>query len=192
MSFADLAGLVVFKPLERPLRADGTPVRSPFRASWGSTVELLSRELRELRAETCVLELDLAPEDFRLDGLPRANRAGWSPGVVLSFRSRKWNQSIRYEVSRYDDWQDNIRAIALALTALRAVDRYGVTKSGEQYRGWAQIGSGQGAGDGNAARGAELVRRAGGIKPALHAAHPDHGGEPDDFKDVIAYRDQQA
>lgn len=189
MSFADLAGLVTFRPLERPLRSDGAPIRSPFRASWHSTVELLTRELRELRAETCVLELDLAPDDFRLNGLPRANRAGWTPGVVLSFRSRKWDQAIRYEVSRYDDWQDNIRAIALALQALRAVDRYGVTKSGEQYRGWAQLNSGQGAGDGDQVRGAELVQRAGSIPKALH---PDHGGEPEDFRDVIAYRDSLA
>ena len=30
-------------------------------------------------------------------------------------------------------------AIALALKALRAVDRYGVTQHNEQYKGWAQI-----------------------------------------------------
>jgi hypothetical protein len=32
-----------------------------------------------------------------------------------------------------------LRAIGLALEALRAVDRYGVTRNNEQYKGWAQI-----------------------------------------------------
>jgi hypothetical protein len=36
-------------------------------------------------------------------------------------------------------WQANVRAIALALEALRAVDRYGVTKRGEQYQGWTAL-----------------------------------------------------
>lgn len=34
------------------------------------------------------------------------------------------------------------RLIELALEALRAVDRYGITRSAEQYAGWRQIGSG--------------------------------------------------
>ena len=33
----------------------------------------------------------------------------------------------------------NLRAIALALAALRAVERYGVTRRQEQYKGWAEL-----------------------------------------------------
>lgn len=33
-------------------------------------------------------------------------------------------------------WQHNVRSIALGLEALRAVDRYGITKRGEQYAGF--------------------------------------------------------
>lgn len=36
-------------------------------------------------------------------------------------------------------WQHNVRAIALTLRALRDVDRYGATSSGEQYVGYRQI-----------------------------------------------------
>jgi hypothetical protein len=33
-------------------------------------------------------------------------------------------------------WQHNVRSIALGLEALRAVDRYGITRKGEQYAGF--------------------------------------------------------
>lgn len=188
MSFGFLAELVTFRPFERPLHYYGTR-RSPFSAAWSTTVDDLAMELDMLRATGVVLELDMQPRDFRGDGIPRAAAVAATPGIVLSFISPKIPTPVRYEVTAFDRWQDNVRAAALALRALRAVDRYGVTRSGEQYRGWQQLGAGHGAGDGDPVRGAELVERHGGIKPALHAAHPDHGGEPDDFKDVIAYRD---
>ena len=38
-------------------------------------------------------------------------------------------------------WKHNVRAIALTLKALRDVDRYGASSSGEQYRGYRQIES---------------------------------------------------
>lgn len=59
------------------------------------------------------------------------------PGVILTFESDKGSMSMPCD--RYDKWRDNLRAIALALEALRAVDRYGVTRGNEQYRGWARI-----------------------------------------------------
>jgi hypothetical protein len=33
-------------------------------------------------------------------------------------------------------WQDNLRAVALGLEALRRVERYGIAQRGEQYAGW--------------------------------------------------------
>lgn len=40
-------------------------------------------------------------------------------------------------------WQHNVRSIALGLEALRAVDRYGISKRGQQYAGFrAALGSG--------------------------------------------------
>jgi len=67
------------------------------------------------------------------------------PGVAISFTSRFG--PLRYATDAYerwyshglDGWQANVRAIALALEALRAVDRYGVTRRGEQYTGWRAI-----------------------------------------------------
>jgi hypothetical protein len=190
MSYADLANLVTFRPLER--RVDCMAKWAPFRASWSATVDTLAKELRAHGARRAVLEIDMREQDFRNDGLPRANASAATPAVVLSFKATKvpGEPDLRYEVGTYAHWQDNVRAIALGLEALRAVDRYGVTRRGEQYAGWKQLPAGVGS-DGDPERGRTLVQAAGdNIKRALHLAHPDHGGQADDFRDVIAYRGQ--
>lgn len=104
---------------------------------------------------------------------------------------------LRYPCDTFDDWQDNVRAIALALEALRTVDRYGVTKRAEQYKGWAALPSPNGdhwgekeALDflvqlmGSDARIATPDRLADTIRRAEFKTHPDRGGNPDDFKKV--------
>lgn len=63
------------------------------------------------------------------------------PALVLSFDTRE-KGALSFPCSRYDRYEDNLRALALSLEALRAVDRYGVTQSAEQYRGWAQLPAG--------------------------------------------------
>jgi hypothetical protein len=77
---------------------------------------------------------------------------------------------------------------------LRKVDRYGVTKRGEQYSGWKQLSSGEEQMGLNEA--AEFMAEHsgydvesilnGGVKAAFAAAaktlHPDHGGDPGLFR----------
>lgn len=111
--------------------------RSRFDSSYRQTMELLERELRHLQARHVVIQLDCDEREIRRDGLPRADARVRGPGVVLSFESSKG--AISFPCDTYLDWQDNLRAIALALEALRAVDRYGVTQNGEQYRGWTAL-----------------------------------------------------
>lgn len=185
--YNDLAGLVTFRPLERPLRRGGDRL-APFRARWTSTVDLLVKELRAHGARRVVVEIDIREDDLRLDGLPRAGCSARTPGVVLSFEATKvpGSPQLRYEVGTYSDWRDNLRAIALGLQALRAVDRYGVTKRGEQYAGWRALPVG--TGDPSPERGRVLIREHGSVTAALKATHPDHGGDPADFADVQAAR----
>ena len=102
-----------------------------------STLELLDRELRMLSARDAEMLVAIAPADFRLDGKPRATAKAAHPGVILSFDSKVGHLS--YPCDTFTTWQDNLRAIAKALEALRMVDRYGVTKRGEQYRGFLAI-----------------------------------------------------
>lgn len=185
MSYSDLAYLVTFRPLERPV-GNGPTRYSPFKSSWSKTVALLAKELRAHGARRTVLEVDLREQDLRQDGLPRADRNARTPGIVLSFQASSVTGApqLRYEVATFTDWRDNVRAVALGLEALRAVDRYGVTKRGEQYAGWKQLESG----GPSAERGRDLIREHGGERDALMATHPDHGGDPVDFADVQAAR----
>jgi len=158
--------------------------RSPFRASWSATIELLERELSHLGARHVALELALREDEIRLDGLPRASARPTHPGVVISFDSR--HGPLRYAVDAFTTWEDNLRAIALGLESLRRVDRYGMSSSGEQYRGWLALEAGQG---GLIERGRALIVHHGSVAAALKATHPDTGGNPADFAAVQAARE---
>jgi hypothetical protein len=184
--YEELARLVTFRPLERPV--PGPRRHAPFRARWGQTVELLAKELRAHGARRTVLEIDMREQDFRLDGMPRANANAQSPGIVLSFEATRvpGKPHLRYEVGTFYGWQDNVRAVALGLEALRAVDRHGVTKRGEQYAGWKALPVG--TGDPSAERGRQIIREHGTVARALMATHPDRGGDADQFADVQAAR----
>lgn len=148
--------------------------RSPFSAPFRRTVELLSDELRQLKARHVVIELDVRERDIRLDGFPRADARVGVPCVVISFESK--HGPLRYATGEYVDWQDNVRAIALSLNALRAVDRYGVSRRGEQYRGWRALPPSSDPADNIAtpeqAR-AFLAPYGGSFEAAVKVLHPD-------------------
>jgi hypothetical protein len=113
--------------------------RAPFSANWGSTIFQLRRELREINARDIVLQVAIPERQFRVDGFPRADAKPDHPGVILSITFEHGNLS--WPCDTFLTWQDNVRAITLAMEALRKVDRYGVTKRGEQYTGFRAIGS---------------------------------------------------
>lgn len=118
--------------------------RWTFKASWSNTLALLERELGHLDATDVVLEADFREQDLRLDGMPRSNaRPPVDPAVRISFAS-KYGPLI-YQADSCEQWQHNVRSIALGLEALRAVDRYGITRRAQQYSGWRQIGAGPSA-----------------------------------------------
>ncbi len=187
-AYSDLAGLLTFRPLSAPLPEPtyAGSTSSPFTASWTSTVELLVRELQHLRPRQTVLEVDLREQDLRQDGLPRSDRRARTPGVVLSLLGSAQGD-LRYPSHAFGHWDENVRAIALALEALRKVDRYGITKSGEQYAGWKALPAGERTGP-DPDRGYQLIAEHGGVVAALKATHPDHGGSARDFGDVQAAR----
>lgn len=124
-----------FRPIDTwPGERTRSPKPSPFRASWPATLDLLKRELGHLAAREVVIQLALSDRDIRLDGYPRAHARPEHPGVILAFESKYG--PLKYATDVFSDWQDNVRAIALGLEALRKVDRYGITRRGEQYTGW--------------------------------------------------------
>lgn len=189
---------VQFVPIDRwPGKPTKNRKASPFRAKLSDTYRLLEKELRYLGCKRLIVQCDCPPRMIRQDGLPRSD-ARMGPGIILSFDSR--HGQLSYPCDTFKHWDCNIRAIALALQALRAVDRYGVTKRAEQYRGWQPLPSPADHGF-NKATAFEFLFQAAGIKPpeegedvdmdyvirqAQIRTHPDRGGDADRFKRVMA------
>lgn len=161
---------------------------SPFRAKYSDTLGLLDRELRNLRARHVVIQADCDASEVRRDGQLRSGARLRGPGIVLSFETNKGAMS--FPCDTYTDWQANLRAIAMSLEALRSVDRYGVTRNAEQYRGWTALPDK--SGDDVESAAATVVSMAGGMisqvvaskdawddvrKRGCAAMHPDRFGD---------------
>lgn len=122
--------------LERP-KALGHE-RSRFEATYARTLQDLERELKHLDARQITIQAGF--RQVRGDGWPYSSAKAEHPACILQFRSR--GLTLLFKASKYDTFESNLRAIALTLEALRAVDRYGVVE-GEQYAGFKQLGDGQ-------------------------------------------------
>lgn len=187
---------VTFRPLALwPGRQTANRRPAPFRATYIDTLLLLDRELGALDGEAVVLQIALRADEIRLDGLPRAGSQPSCPGVVLSFESK--HGPLSYPCDTFNAWEGNLRAIALALEHLRAVDRYGVTQRGEQYRGWTALPPPATPASPGPTTKTEAVRflqrfqadvigtmdlaRQAYRKAAL-ALHPDRGGSAEEFR----------
>ena len=123
----------------RAERGNGRGMERRAGVDWRKTTDLLARELRQLRAKNIVLQMAVTDADIRNDGRVRANASPAHPGVIVTFDSK--HGPLSYPCDQFTDWQANVRGVALALEALRKVDRYGVTRRGEQYTGWKQLPS---------------------------------------------------
>lgn len=195
---------------DRPITVDRAG-SGRFRAPWASTLDLLMREVEYLDAGLVVLQIDVQEGELRRDGMLRANAKVGFPGVKVSFVSR--HGPLTYATDAYErrwsheppGWQANVRAIALGLEALRAVDRYGITRSGEQYRGWSAISATSGEFDMTREQAADLLAHdttftpaqllagSDAVRKAYRAAakkhHPDAGGNTELFRRLKAAHD---
>ncbi len=197
------------RPITDPRTGSGT-----FRADWESTLDLLGREVELLGAQLVVVQIDAKDAELRRDGMLRSRVNVRFPGVKVSFESH--HGPLTYTSDAYEPrwggdppgWQANVRAIALALQALRAVDRYGVSSRGEQYRGWTAItAGGRGAtmsleeaaallagGDHTALTKAQILAQPNladtVYREAVKIYHPDRGGDPDLFDRLTRARER--
>lgn len=181
-------GLRVMRATFRPLPTWPYPPQrkryASFRVSYARTLKDLEYEIDQVKGREVIIGVVADERDIRLDGQMRADARIRGSGVELSFEIPDGRRLVFHSDVHYD-WKDNLRAIALGLESLRAVQRYGITTGiGEQYAGFAQLTAG------GPQRGKQLVDAAGGMRQALMRHHPDHGGNEADFVDVDAYRKQ--
>jgi hypothetical protein len=189
----------IFRPVEQ-WPDNKTPTysrkRAPFKAAYEKRLNLLERELDHLHASGIVIQAFLRPTDIRNDGWPRSSARPSEPGVIVSFSAMK--QSYSYPCDTYDAWEDNLYAVALSLEALRAVNRYGVTKRGEQYQGFRRLEAAQPIAPSEAA--IQFLAKHAGIDPfvvrqdpnaayrtAARKLHPDFGGSHDLFVQLVQH-----
>lgn len=203
---------ITYRPIDAWPGERRIPQPSTFSARWTDTLQLLDRELHMLRAQHVVAQLAITERDCRLDGQIRADARPWHPGVILAFDSK--HGPLKYATDIFTAWQHNVRAIALGLEALRKVDRYGITRRGEQYTGWKALGAGiampasggrfatveaaaeflieWGEWGGERAHAGDLIDNPGAVaayfREAARKLHPDAGGDPEQFKRLTEAR----
>lgn len=187
-----------FVPIPRPAKGVGIK-NAQFRAKYLQTLDLLEAELAKLGAKMVTIQAGYKREDIRNDGWPRASAKPEHPACVLQFKDRK-GQQLAFRALKYTTFEDNLRAIAMTLEALRAVDRYGVVE-GEQYAGFKQLpAAAETSSSMNRQDAAAWVARKLGVEqpyifnaqyvfveelclPLKKRFHPDaNGGQDEDFK----------
>lgn len=209
---------ITLRPFDSPPPSGNT--YSPFKGSLADTLTVLARELEMVEAKQIVLQVGYRDRDLRIDGMPRANAKMEHDAVALSFESRfgplryETNEFIGRSYTSQEGWASNLRAIAFGLEALRRIDRYGISRRGEQYTGWRQLPQSTDpveqivtkvdaakvihaevddiydladiADDGSLGAGAHQAEA---IREALMRSHPDKGGDATRFRKVQRARE---
>lgn len=136
----------MIKATFRPLADWPIPVTSDrrstghFKSGWNDTFELLEKELGYLIASQIVIEIQTTHDWIRNDGWPSSNAKVTGPKIAIYFQSKFG--SLTYRCDDCSFWVHNVRCIAMTLQRLRMAEMYGVTKRGEQYQGFKQLGAG--------------------------------------------------
>lgn len=163
----------------RPLTLWTQPETSPrrgdtFRSSWDNTVMLLADEIARLGGDSFVIEVDADEHDITISGTLRRGARPRTPRVRVSFDSK--HGPLRYATDAYHEWRANVRAVALGLEALRAVDRYGISSRAEQYVGYKAISAGTtalGASNLDPDVARKIIAEESGYPLAVLTDHPD-------------------
>lgn len=144
-----------------------------FKVAYNDTLGDLHHELKKLKGQDPMLQIDIPAHKIRNDGMPHSNAPNPEfPGVILSFTTPQGAMS--FACDNYEDWKSNLRAIVLTLEALRSVNRWGAATSGEQYRGYTAIPSNHLDLAMSLSEAQAFVKPYGSYKDAAKALHPDN------------------
>lgn len=182
-------------------RVTARPKRSRFQ---GATIDRsrleLHAEIRRLGGRGLIISTNLK---LRLDGAPYASAAasvrsqGLSLGVAIYFQLN--GQAMALACDRWDRIEDNMRALAKHVAAIRGQDRWGVGTLQQAFAGykalpappdstpwWERFGfDSEPSPDTVTAEGIRKMYR----KKAL-TGHPDRGGDPIEFDALTKARDE--
>jgi hypothetical protein len=162
------------------------PGHQPF----GMSRNRLIRELRLLGAKNYVLSTDVP---VRRDGLPYADfRRPSDPGVAVYFEHRKRRMCLACD--RYAWIEDNVRAIALTIEALRGIERWGASDMIERaYSGFTALPEGSthwrdvfGFSRSDSIRPDDIDDR---FRQLALVRHPDQGGSDAQMCELLKARD---
>lgn len=191
--------------VEWPRKLTTNRRNAPFKSTYDRSLRLLRYELERLEARNAVIQVAVKAGNIIGGGASiRSDSVREHPGVILSFDTK--DGPFSYPCDTFRTLEDNVRAIALTLEHLRAVNRYGVTQRGEQYRGFSALPMPR---DDGALTREEALELIVGIPAAMlneemltpdflkskwrervQAAHPDKpGGDAELFKRVQRARD---
>lgn len=131
----------VVRPISDRSAFTGRRQPSPFQSTWSATEDLLLREVRQLQGRNLVIEVDVAESQIRNDGRLYARAQAATPAVRVAFESK--HGPLSYATDAFPTWQDNVRAIALGLEALRKFSRYRINSGTEQYAGFKALPGGR-------------------------------------------------
>lgn len=147
-------------------------------------------EIRRLGGSNVILSTNVP---LRLDGLPYADmRNPTDPGVAVYFTYKK--KPMCFACDQYHHVQENLRAIALTIEALRGIERWGASDMMERaFRGFTALPEQTGEPWRNVFgfSATETVTEDAldsKFRQLAHIHHPDKGGTPEQFQRIVNAR----
>lgn len=163
---------------------------SRFKTGFAVARDFLMAEIARLGGKNPVLSTNIP---LRNDGLPYASaKEPQDTGVAVYFTYK--NKPMCFACDRYRLTKENIHAIGLTVQALRGIERWGASDMMERaFRGFAVLPE-------NASDWRSTLGFRHGERPSIeqiesafrgHAQvhHPDKGGDPAKFRELIAARE---
>lgn len=126
VQFEPFADEFVLAPGVRRVKRLYTPERA--------VLKCLKSEANFLGAPSLCVLCGFLAEHIRADGEPWLRCMPVHPAIEVHILSR-WGELVFFSDS-YAWWECNLLSVVETLERLRAVDLAGVTKRGEQYKGW--------------------------------------------------------
>lgn len=183
-------------PLDWPVDVPRITNREPGRFKNPTLAEGIKQVMNELR-RAGVREGDVVISSnirLRLDGLPYSGErpTNGDPGVAVYWRKK--GELHVMAIDRYKSAEANLRAIALSIEALRALERYGTRQIRDRaFGGFLALPAQAGRSSWRAALGltvttvtADDVEAA--YRRAVRTAHPDAGGSTEAMSELTRAR----